>query len=492
MTAPHEQLTTRDEEAIDVNTPSTWWRSTALIGGRWRECPQTCDVENPATGEVVGRAAVATAADADDAVVAAQAAGQVWAASTAAQRAAALGQLAERLRGRRDELVAATVAEVGAPVTVAEQSHVDLAIEIIDSFARIAAETPLREQVGNSILVRRPAGVVAAITPWNYPIYQLAAKVGAALAAGCTVVVKPAELTPLGTYLFCDAVLDTDLPAGAVNLVPGRGSVIGPALIEHPGVAVVSFTGSTTVGRQVGAQAGRLVKRACLELGGKSASVVLGDADLDAAVRGTVAAAMLNTGQTCSAWTRLLVPRARYEEAVALAAECADALVVGDPTSRGTDLGPLASKAQLIAVRTMVDDAVARGARVAAGGTAPVKGLAGGHFHRPTVLADVDRGDPITRDEVFGPVLVVESHDGDDEAVALANATEYGLAGAVWSADEERAVDVALRMDTGQVDVNGAPFNPLAPFGGWKASGLGRELGRIGFDECVEWTAVQI
>ncbi|WP_137724147.1 aldehyde dehydrogenase family protein [Prescottella subtropica] len=475
-----------------MDTTPGWWRSTALVDGRWIECAHTSDVVNPATGRIVGRAGVATTADADAAVAAARAAGRVWAARSAQERSTVLTQLADRLRDRRDDLVAATVAEVGAPVTVAEESHIDLAIEIIDSFARIAADTPLRQRVGNTITVRRPAGVVACITPWNYPVYQLAAKVGAALAAGCTVVVKPAELTPLGTYLFCDAVLETDLPAGAVNLLPGRGSVLGPALIEHPDVAVVSFTGSTTVGRQVGAQAGRLIKRACLELGGKSASVVLDDADLRAAVTATVSSAMLNSGQTCSAWTRLLVPRARYTEAVELAAACADTLVVGDPTSRGTDLGPLVSDTQLASVRAMVDAAIARGARVAAGGTAPVPGLDGGFYHRPTVLADLERGDPITRDEVFGPVLVVEPHDGDDDAVALANATEYGLAGAVWSGDTDRAIDVALRMDTGQVDVNGAPFNPLAPFGGWKASGLGRELGSVGFDECIEWTAVQV
>ncbi|WP_182358749.1 aldehyde dehydrogenase family protein [Tomitella gaofuii] len=474
-----------------TTTSPAWYRSAVLIGGRWRDCPDTVDVENPATGEIIGRAAVATEADAADAVAAAQSAGALWGRSTAAQRGTALAGLAQRLRERRADLVAATVAEVGAPVTVAEEAHIDLAIAIIDAFARLAAETPLHEKVGNSTLARRPAGVIACITPWNYPVYQLAAKVGAALAAGCTVVVKPPEITPLGTYLFCDAVQETDLPAGAVNLVPGRGSVLGPALIAHPGVDVVSFTGSTAVGRQVGAQAGALIKRACLELGGKSASVVLDDADLPTAVRATVASAMLNTGQTCSAWTRLLVPRDRYDEAVAVAAEAADALRPGDPAERTTDLGPLVSKAQLDAVRTMVDEAVARGARVAAGGTAPVEGFPGGHYHRATVLADVERGDPITREEVFGPVLVVEAHDGDDDAVELANATEYGLAGAVWSADVARAESVALRIDTGQVDINGAEFNVHAPFGGWKTSGLGRELGRAGLDECVEWTAVQ-
>lgn len=473
-----------------MNDP-VWHRSSVLIGGTWRDCASTVDVENPATGTVIGRAGAGTERDAADAVTAAALALRTWGRSTAPERARALRELAAALVRRRDELVAVTVAEVGAPVTVAEESHIDLAITLIESFAALAETTPLIEEIGTSLVARRPAGVVAAITPWNYPVYQLAAKVGAALAAGCTVVVKPAELTPLGTYLFCDAVLETSLPPGAVNLVPGRGSVIGPALIAHPAVSVVSFTGSTAVGRQVGEQAGALLKRACLELGGKSASVVLDDADLERAVSATVGAAMLNTGQTCSAWTRLLVPRANYGRAVDLAATAADALVVGDPTDRSTHLGPLVSATQLRAVRAMVDAAVARGARVAAGGTAPVPGLPG-HYHRPTVLADLERGDPLTVDEVFGPVLVVEPYDDESDAVALANATPYGLAGAVWSTDRERAVRVALRMETGQVDVNGAPFNPLAPFGGWKDSGLGRELGAVGIDECVELTSIQL
>lgn len=468
-----------------------WCYSTVLIDGEWRECASSVDVENPATGAVIGRAASATVEDAADAVAAANAALRSWGRSTADQRARALGELAAQLRLRRAELVAATVAEVGAPITVAEEAHIDLAIEIIESFAQLAAATPLRCRVGNSLLIRRPAGVVAAITPWNYPVYQLAAKIGAALAAGCTVVIKPAELTPLGTYLFCEATLDTSLPRGAVNLVPGRGSVIGPALIADPAVTVVSFTGSTAVGRQVGEQAGRLLKRACLELGGKSAAVVLDDADLATAVRGTVDAAMLNTGQTCSAWTRLLVPRDDYDRAVELAAAAADALVLGDPTDPATQLGPLISRSQLATVRSMVEHAVARGARVAAGGTEPIPGF-DGHYHRPTVLADLDRGDPITVEEIFGPVLVVEPYDDEDDAIALANATPYGLAGAVWSGDTDRAIAVAARLDTGQVDINGAPFNPLAPFGGWKDSGLGRELGELGFDECVEWTSLQL
>ncbi|WP_210729891.1 MULTISPECIES: aldehyde dehydrogenase family protein [unclassified Rhodococcus (in: high G+C Gram-positive bacteria)] len=474
-----------------MTAPQNWMRDTVLIGGRWEPRSTTTDVENPATGEIVGRAASATVADVNLAVAAAVAAGVGWGRTTGKQRSAALEELVTALRDRRDELVAATIAEVGAPITVAEEAHVDLAIEIIESFAVIARDTPLRERTGNSVLLRRPAGVVACITPWNYPLYQLAAKVGAALAAGCTTVLKPAELTPITTYLFCDAVLETSLPAGVVNLLPGSGTVLGPALTEHPDVAVVSFTGSTTVGRQVGRSAGELIKRACLELGGKSASVLLADADFEVAVPATVDAAMLNSGQTCSAWTRLLVPQERYDEAVTLAAMRADALVVGDPTHRSTDLGPLVSHKQRLSVLAAVDGAIERGARVAAGGSDPIPGL-DGHYVRATVLCGIERGDPVTTEEIFGPVLVVEAYEDEDDAVTLANATDYGLAGAVWSADAEAALEIAARLDTGQVDINGALFNPLAPFGGWKLSGLGRELGVIGFEEFTEWTSVQM
>ncbi|MGF6888430.1 aldehyde dehydrogenase (NAD+) [Nocardia sp. GAS34] len=467
-----------------------WMRNTVLIGGKWQECPEVIAVYNPATEEIIGQSAAGTVEDVDAAVRGARAAGTNWGRSTSAERADVLDSLHTRLRADRQQLIDATVAEVGAPVAVVEEAHVDLAIELIGSFARIAREDPLHTIVGSSTVLRRPAGVIGCITPWNYPLYQLAAKVGAALAAGCTTVIKPAELTPLTTYLFCDAVLDTELPPGVVNLVPGRGAVIGSAIVAHPGVDVVSFTGSTPVGRQVGRVAGEQLKRACLELGGKSASVVLDDADLNAAVTASVESAMLNSGQTCSAWTRLLVPRSRYTEAVELAAAHADAMVVGDPLDRGTQLGPVISAKQRRSITDAVEGAVTRGARIAAGGTERIAER--GHFLQATVLADVDRADPVAQEEIFGPVLVVLPHDGDEDAVALANDSVYGLAGAVWSGDRDRAIAVAGRMDTGQVDINGADFNPVAPFGGWKTSGLGRELGRMGVEEFTELTAVQL
>ncbi|MFC9362252.1 aldehyde dehydrogenase family protein [Rhodococcus sp. NPDC057014] len=470
---------------------TTWDRDSILVGGNWIPVTEYTLVHDPATESVIGRSASAGVDHVDAAVAAARAAGTVWGARTPEDRAKLLEELCDRLRARRQLLVDTTVAEVGAPVTVAEEAHIDLGIEILASYARLARDLPFQERLGRTLLLRRPAGVVACITPWNYPFYQLVAKVGAALAAGCTTVVKPAELTPLSTYLFADAVLDAGLPPGVVNLVPGRGRTVGAALAAHPGVDVVSFTGSTAVGRAVAHSAAESLTRACLELGGKSASVVLGDAPLPEAVTATVDAAMLNSGQTCSAWTRLLVPRACYEEAVALAADHAGALRVGDPRDRSTQLGPVISAAQRRSIAESVDAAVAGGARLAAGGTGVPAGLETGHYLRPTVLADVGPRDPIVREEIFGPVLVVLPHDGDDDAVRLANDSDYGLGGAVWSADPDRALGVAARMDTGQVDVNGAPFNPEAPFGGWKSSGLGRELGRFGVEEFTELTAVQ-
>ncbi|MFE7416686.1 aldehyde dehydrogenase family protein [Rhodococcus sp. NPDC057529] len=470
---------------------TTWDRDSILVGGNWIPVTEYTLVHDPATESVIGRSASAGVDHVDAAVAAARAAGTVWGARTPEDRAKLLEELCDRLRARRQLLVDTTVAEVGASVTVAEEAHIDLGIEILASYARLARDLPFQERLGRTLLLRRPAGVVACITPWNYPFYQLVAKVGAALAAGCTTVVKPAELTPLSTYLFADAVLDAGLPPGVVNLVPGRGRTVGAALAAHPGVDVVSFTGSTAVGRAVAHSAAESLTRACLELGGKSASVVLGDAPLPEAVTATVDAAMLNSGQTCSAWTRLLVPRACYEEAVALAADHAGALRVGDPRDRSTQLGPVISAAQRRSIAESVDAAVAGGARLAAGGTGVPADLETGHYLRPTVLADVGPRDPIVREEIFGPVLVVLPHDGDDDAVRLANDSDYGLGGAVWSADPDRALGVAARMDTGQVDVNGAPFNPEAPFGGWKSSGLGRELGRFGVEEFTELTAVQ-
>jgi acyl-CoA reductase-like NAD-dependent aldehyde dehydrogenase len=466
-------------------------RDAVLVGGRWLPVPNVSTVVNPATGSVVGTSAAAGPREVDLAVASAATAFTEWGATPAPERVRALTALHDELRTRRDELVACVVAEVGAPVRIAREAHVDQAMDVLTRFIAAIEELAEPEHIGNSAVHSRPIGVVACITPWNYPLYQLVAKVGAALAAGCTVVVKPSELTPLTAYLLADAADAAALPPGVLNLVPGSGADVGTALVGHPGVDMVSFTGSTRVGREIATTAGALLRRTSLELGGKSASIVLDDADLAAAVSATVGSACYNSGQTCSALTRLLVPRDRYEQALHEAANRAADLVVGDPTDEATDLGPLISARHRALVAGYVDRAVDEGARLVAGGSAELTDLPVGHYFRPTVLADVEPSAEIVREEVFGPVLVVLPHDGDDHACQLTNDTRYGLAGAVWSADRRRAVGVATRLRTGQVDINGAPFNPAAPFGGWRDSGIGRELGGHGIREFRELISVQ-
>lgn len=464
-------------------------REDALIGGTWISAPAVVNVENPATEKTIGTAALSDSAMADAAVAAARKAAPDWGSTTAADRADLLDTLVATLHERRDELVDVTVAEVGVSVVNARAWHVDLALELIESAARNARAYEFEQVVGNSLLIRKPVGVVACITPWNYPLYQLAAKVGPALAAGCTVVLKPAELAPLSSYLFAEAVIAAGFPDGVFNLVPGAGAIVGARLAAHPDVDLVSFTGSTQVGRKIASAAAGNLTRVCLELGGKSASLVCVDADLDAAVRASVDSAMLNSGQTCSAWTRLLVPADRYEEVLTVAGDQARSLVVGDPEAESTDLGPLISAKQRDDVLAVIAGAVARGARVVAGGVARPMDV--GHFVSPTILADLDPADPASQSEIFGPVLVVHPYSTEAAAIDIANGTPYGLGGAVWSASYEHSLDIARQLDTGQVDLNGASFNPEAPFGGWKQSGIGRELGIIGLTEYTELTAVQ-
>lgn len=475
-----------------MTTAALWSRAEVHIGGAWRASYDggRREVENPATERVIGVAADAGARDVDDAVAAARAAFPAWAGLAVEERVAVLERWYDELVARHDELVVTTVAEVGAPVAIAREAHVDLGLAVLRGYLDAAKEVAWEEWIGSSLVLREAAGVAACITPWNYPFYQVLAKLGGALVAGCTVVLKPAELTPLSACLLVDAAHRAGLPAGVLNLVPGTGSVVGEALAGHPDVDVVSFTGSTGVGARVTALAAPTVKRVCLELGGKSASLVLDDADLDAAVTASVQSAMLNSGQTCSAWSRLLVPAHLRSAAEEIAAAAARDLALGDPADERTRLGPLVSAAQRESVAGFVDRAVAAGGRVVAGGSA--RPLPVGHFHAATVVTDVAPDAEIVREEVFGPVLTVQAYADEEQAVAMANASSYGLHGAVWSADTDRALGVARRLRTGQVDVNGAEFNPVAPFGGHGRSGNGRELGRFGIEEFLETTSIQV
>jgi aldehyde dehydrogenase (NAD+) len=463
------------------------------IGGAWRAAAGTeqIDVVNPATEETVATVPAGTAADVDAAVAAARAARRAWAATPPAERAGHLSALAGELAARREEIAATVTAELGSPLAFSRIVSADLPVTVTRSYAKLLAEHPFEERVGNSVVHQEPVGVVGAVTPWNYPLHQITAKAVPALAAGCTVVLKPAEDTPLVARIFAEAVHAAGIPAGAFNLVTGRGPDAGDALARHDGVDMVSFTGSTAVGRRIAAGAAATLKRVALELGGKSANVVLPDADLPLAVKAGVANVMANSGQTCTAWTRLLVPADRHDEAVDLVVAAAARYAPGDPTAAGVRMGPLVSARQRDRVVGYVERGLAEGARLATGGPKPPEGLDRGYYVRPTVFAGVTPGMTIAQEEIFGPVLCVMPYEDEEDALRIANGTVYGLAGAVWCRDEERAVAFARRMETGQVDVNGGRFNPLAPFGGWKQSGIGRELGTHGLTEFLQTRSLQ-
>ncbi|MYQ35587.1 aldehyde dehydrogenase family protein, partial [Streptomyces sp. SID4956] len=382
---------------------------------------------------------------------------------------------------RRDEIAATVTAELGAPERLSQTVHAGVPVAVAGSYAELASTYEFEEKTGNSTVFHEPVGVVGAITPWNYPLHQIVAKAAPALAAGCTIVVKPAENTPLVARIFAECVHEAGVPAGVFNLVTGLGPVAGQALAEHPDVDLLSFTGSTAVGRRIGAIAAGMVKRVALELGGKSANVILPSADLARAVNVGVANVMSNSGQTCSAWTRMLVHRDQYDEAVELAAAAA--------AKYGDRIGPLVSARQRDRVRGYIEKGVAEGARLVAGG--PEAPRPQGWYVSPTVLADVTPEMTVAQEEIFGPVLCVLPYEDEEDALRIANGTVYGLAGAVWAGDEAEAVAFARRMDTGQVDINGGRFNPLAPFGGYKQSGVGRELGVHGLTEYLQTKSLQ-
>ena len=467
-------------------------RTEFYIGGAW-VAPVgngTNPVENPSTEQVIATVPTGSVEDVDRAVAAARAAFGPWSGLSPAERAAHLRRLHGALSKRAEEIAVTVALELGTPMPIATRVQAGLPLTILDSAARLAERWPAEEKVGNSTVVREPIGVVGAITPWNYPLHQVVAKVGLALAAGCTVVLKPAEMTPLVAYVLFDAIDEAGLPPGVANLVTGRGSLVGWAIAAHADVDMVSFTGSTATGSLIAKVASDRIARVSLELGGKSANVILEDADLEKAVKVGVGNAFLNSGQTCTAWTRMLVHRSRYEEALTIAAKSAGGYKLGDPFAEGTRLGPLASATQRETVHKYIATGLAEGARLVAGGLdAPVPDQ--GYFVAPTILADVDPNATVAQEEIFGPVLVVIPFDSDDEAVEIANNSKYGLAGGVWSGDPERALAVARRMRTGAVDINGGAFNPLAPFGGYKQSGVGRELGEHGFLEFTQVKSIQ-
>lgn len=463
------------------------------IGGRWVASAGegTIDVIDSGTEAVMGRIPEGVEADAEAAVAAARAAFEGWAATPAVERGAYLQKIAQNLKARTDELAQMIAGEVGMPLKLARAIQVGGPVYNWNAYAKLAGEFQYEERVGNSLVVREPVGVVAAITPWNYPLNQITLKVAAALAAGCTVVLKPSEVAPLNAFVLAEAIHDAGLPAGVFNLVTGYGPVVGELLARHPAVDMVSFTGSTRAGKRVSEVASATVKCVALELGGKSASVILDDADFAAAVKGTVSACFLNSGQTCSAHTRMIVPESRYEEARALAKEAVEGYTVGDPRDEKVKLGPLASAVQQARVSQYIERGIADGAELVTGGPGMPAGVTKGFFVKPTVFGRVPRDAAIAQEEIFGPVLTILTAKDEDDAVAIANDSLYGLGGAVWAGSDERAMRVARRIRSGQIDINGGTWNMAAPFGGYKQSGHGRENGKYGLEEYLEYKSMQ-
>lgn len=464
------------------------------IGGEWIDSTsrKVVEVENPATEEIVRTVPAGTREDVLRAVASAETAFESWQFSGVAERKDLLQRISAGIALRSDELANAISVEVGSPIRIAGPIQVGLPKTVVDSYATLLDSFEFEHKIGNSLVVREAAGVVGAITPWNYPLHQIVCKVAPALAAGCTIVLKPSELAPTVAYLFADILHEAGVPAGVFNLVSGHGAAVGEAIAGHPDVDLVSFTGSVNVGKRVGELAAANITRSALELGGKSASVVLPDADLAKAVKVGVHNAFLNGGQTCMAWTRMLVHSDQYDEAIEIAASVAALYVPGDPLDPATRLGPMASAAQRDRVDRLLGVALGEGARVVAGGPGRPADQATGHYVSATVLADVQPDSTIAQEEVFGPVLSMIPYGDEAEALRIANNSAYGLSGAVWSADESRAVDFARRVRTGQMDVNGGRFNPTAPFGGYKKSGIGRELGVAGLEEFLETKSIQL
>jgi acyl-CoA reductase-like NAD-dependent aldehyde dehydrogenase len=468
-------------------------RDRLFIDGSWRapsihDAP--IDVIDSASGNVLGSVPAASPADVDAAVAAAARAAESWRQTTPGERADALEAIAAELSSRLDEIAEVISLEVGTPTNISRKVQVGLPLSTLQGFADSARAFEWDREVGNSLVTREGVGVVAAITPWNYPLHQLVGKVGGALAAGATVVAKPASEAPLAAFALADAVAAAGLPAGVFNVISGSGGVVGEALAGHRDVDLVSFTGSTETGSHIAALAARNVTRTSLELGGKSASVILDDADLERAVRSSVGNAFLNSGQTCSAWTRLLVPRKLQQQVIDIAVASAERLTLGHPLADGTRLGPLVSAAQQRSVRDHIQRGIGL-ARLVTGGAEQPAGLDEGFYVSPTIFGDVDNASALAQEEIFGPVLSVIPYDSVDDAVAIANDSPYGLAGGVWAGDVERATAVARRIRTGQVDVNGGAFNPVAPFGGVKRSGYGREFGGFGIEEFTVTKAIQ-
>jgi acyl-CoA reductase-like NAD-dependent aldehyde dehydrogenase len=468
-------------------------KDSFYINGEWVKASssETLPVTSSGTGELYATIPVGTVDEANRAVEAASAAFTAWANTSPKERGEFLIRISEKLAEKAD-LIAETIAnEVGMPLGLAKGIQAGIPVATFADNGQRAMDFEWEEEVLNSTLVREPAGVVAAITPWNYPLHQIANKVAAALAAGCTVVLKPSEVAPINAYILADIIHEVGLPKGVFNLITGTGPVVGEAIVAHPKTDMISFTGSTGAGKRVMEIASKMVKRVSLELGGKSANLILEDADLARAIPDAIFKCYLNSGQTCSALTRLVVPRSKLAEIEDLAVASAAGFQPGDPITGGTLIGPLVSEAQQTRVRNYINKGIDEGARLIMGGTEQPEGLPRGHYVQPTIFSGVTNDMTIAQEEIFGPVLSIIPYDTEEEAIAIANDSLYGLSGGVWAGTPEKAFEVARKIRTGQVEINGGGFNIFAPFGGYKQSGIGRELGKYGFEEFLEVKAIQ-
>ena len=463
-----------------------------FVDGEWvlPAGQERCAVIDPSTEEAVAEIALGNARDVDTAVAAARRAFATWSVSSPQSRAALLDRIHALILDRTEVFAQAISQEMGCAITVARGAQVPIAAEHIRVARDLAGSYPFLRHRGSTAIVREAIGVCGLITPWNWPLYQITAKVGPALAAGCTVVLKPSELSPLTALLFAEVMQDAGVPAGVFNLVTGTGPEVGAALAAHPDVDMISITGSTRAGVLVAQAAAPTVKRVAQELGGKSPNLILPDAAFARAIPAAVASGMRNVGQSCSAPTRMIVPRERLAEVERLAAEAVSAFVVGDPRSPQTTHGPVANRAQFNRVQQMIGVGIAEGARLVCGGPGRPPALARGWYVRPTLFSDVQPAMRIAQEEIFGPVLVIIAYDSVDEAVAIANGTDYGLGAHVQGCDLAAARAVALRIRSGQVHVNNPPWSPDAPFGGYKRSGNGREYGVEGLEEYLETKAI--
>jgi aldehyde dehydrogenase (NAD+) len=463
------------------------------IDGQWVRPAQpgkTLDVVNPATEQVFARVSAGTAADVDRAVAAARRAFETYGRTSREDRVALLERIIAAYQKRLETIAETISSEMGAPMSLAKGAQAPAGLGHLKQTLAVLKNYDFVETKGTTRILREPVGVCGLITPWNWPMNQIMCKVAPALAAGCTMVLKPSEIAPLSGILTAEILHEAGVPAGVFNLVNGEGPVVGAAMAAHPGIDMMSFTGSTRAGTQVAKAAADTVKRVAQELGGKSANIILDDADLGRMVKHGVRACFNNSGQSCNAPTRMLVPRGRLAEAVAMAKETAEATTVGDPRGEKTHLGPVVSKAQFDKIQRLIENGISEGAELVTGGTGRPAGLERGYYVKPTVFANVRNDMTIAREEIFGPVLSILPYDNEEDAIRIANDTPYGLSGYVSSGDPERAFRVASRLRTGNVHLNGATVDYAAPFGGYKQSGNGREWGEFGFEEFLEVKAV--